>query len=267
MPFSGGYGGPKEIHYLFIDGGCLRDTLAKAADKWFAGCSIDVDYEQLTRGFTKTFYYDCLPPQKRDERKADYDKRIQPNLDFFNHLRGLRGVHVFVGDTRHRRGQPIQKQVDVKIAVDMLTFSSRRIMHQSTLLTGDLDFKPLLDALVADGTFVNLWYPRGTTNLELVYAADASRPLDIRVIYEFTSRQFRDKFSIPDAYGREGKGISDYRLEGTWRSGSEAEVEVCRGSDSYLLVFPDKANPGYFTHVKFGDLELLKAYVEEVHFG
>ena len=38
----------------------------------------------------------------------------------------------------------------------MLSHAHRKNMHKTTLLTGDLDFKPLVDALVQDGMFVTL---------------------------------------------------------------------------------------------------------------
>jgi uncharacterized LabA/DUF88 family protein len=52
-------------------------------------------------------------------------------------------------------------------------------MHQATLLTGDNDFKPLIDALVQDGLFVTLMYPPDETSRELMQAADARTPWTI----------------------------------------------------------------------------------------
>ncbi|MBD2254416.1 NYN domain-containing protein [Nostoc parmelioides] len=45
-----------------------------------------------------------------------------------------------------------QKEIDIMIAVDMLTHSFQKNMDEATLLAGDLDFKPLIDALVLNGT-------------------------------------------------------------------------------------------------------------------
>jgi uncharacterized LabA/DUF88 family protein len=53
---------------------------------------------------------------------------------------------VAAGDARRRRKVGLQhKKADVMIAVDMLTHPFRHNMHQTTLLTGDNDFKPLID--------------------------------------------------------------------------------------------------------------------------
>ncbi len=260
------YRGPKEVHYLFIDGGCLRQVLQDASEKWFGGNEIEIDYQHLARPFTKAFYYDCLPPQKTDETDEEYEKRTRPMVEHFNRLRMLRGYHVYEGITRRRRKTLQQKKVDVMISVDMLTYSFRKTMHQATLLTSDLDYKPLLDALVAEGMFVNLWYPRGYTNSELIYAADANQPLDINVIYhQFSSGQFRRRFSIPHSFSQQGKNVDGYAFEDSWETSTGVQVEVYKGLGVFRLVFPDDNNLGYFIHSEFSDLELLKEYVEGVH--
>jgi hypothetical protein len=44
----GGYLGPKEIKYLFIDGGCLRVCLERMSDTYSGGEILDLDYGKLT---------------------------------------------------------------------------------------------------------------------------------------------------------------------------------------------------------------------------
>jgi hypothetical protein len=45
---GGGYLGPKEIKYLFIDGGCLRACLDRMSATYVGGAILNVDYGQLT---------------------------------------------------------------------------------------------------------------------------------------------------------------------------------------------------------------------------
>jgi uncharacterized LabA/DUF88 family protein len=85
------------------------------------------------------------------------------------------------------------------IAVDMLTHTFRHNMHQTTLLTGDNDFKPPIDALVHEGMFVTLWYPYGETSKELMNAADTRKRLGMKQLSELLTSESRRNFSIPDA--------------------------------------------------------------------
>ena len=186
MPISNPspYSGPEKIKYLFIDGGCLDSLLVNLSEGLFDGTAIEISYSQLASGYQKVFYYDCLPAQRSNENEADYQERIKPKIRLFNHLKSLDGFHVYEGTARYRdkrRGQE-QKQVDIMITVDMLMHSVRRNMHEATLLTGDLDFKPLIDALVQEGMHVSLWYPKGRTNYELVDAADSRKALTINTV-------------------------------------------------------------------------------------
>jgi uncharacterized LabA/DUF88 family protein len=189
--FGGGYRGPQEIKYLFIDGGCLRQMAEDAGSRYPGFDFACLDFAKFVSDYTKTFYYDSLPPRKSNEDEASFSARIAAREALFDKLRAIRGVHVYEGDTRRRRKTVEQKKVDVMIAVDMLTHSFRRNMHQAALLTADLDFKPLVDALVQDGMHVTLWYPRGKPNRELVYAADARHPLTFRNLHGWSTDEFQ----------------------------------------------------------------------------
>jgi NYN domain len=117
----------------------------------------------------------------------------------FKRLRSTDGVHVYEGDVRKRRhkGGLEQKMVDVMLAVDMLTHSFRRNMQRATLLTGDQDFKPLVDALVQQGMYVTLWYPRGETNSELMDAADRRKPIMLKELASLLTPESRKRFPLP----------------------------------------------------------------------
>jgi uncharacterized LabA/DUF88 family protein len=144
-----------------------------------------VDFTLLKHGFLKAFYYDAIPVRNDKETETDYAARIKPSLDVFDAAGAVDGMHVYEGDARQRRrgkGGLEQKKVDVMLTVDMLTHTFRRNMDAATLLTGDVDFKPLIDALVQNGMYVTLWYPPGETSLELQRAADTRRPLTLTTL-------------------------------------------------------------------------------------
>ena len=70
------------------------------------------------------------------------------------------------------------------IAADMLTHTIRRNMDEATLLAGDGDFTPLLDALSNEGMFVWLYHPPRASK-ELGAAADGRRELTVRHVHSW----------------------------------------------------------------------------------
>src|SRR4051812_4856243 len=92
--------GLREIKYLFIDGACLRSTLAKMGAAYAQGAPLKVDYAKLTAEFSKVFYYDALPGRQRDETSPDYEIRIEPDRRALDELSSLDRFHVYEGDVR-----------------------------------------------------------------------------------------------------------------------------------------------------------------------
>lgn len=172
------YNGPKELSYLFVDGGCLRKIFQNFSDIFLDGREIDINFEALGRGFSKVYYYDAIYVKKHNETQDEYEARIEPMVTNLQKIRMLDRYHVYEGDVRRRvkRGNE-QKKVDVMIAVDMLSHTFHRNMHKATLLTNDLDFKPLIDALVQNGMDVELVFEPGFTNMDLISSADKKSPM------------------------------------------------------------------------------------------
>jgi len=169
MPFFGpAYSGPAKIHYLFVDAGSLRGRLDNLFARFFQGQAYTIAFPALASGFTKVFWYDAIPVKTDNKDETTYNRRAAPQLEMLDGASNVDRIHIYEGDVRKRRKRNEQKKVDVMIAVDMLTHTFRRNMHEATLLTGDNDFKPLVDALVHDGMFVTLWYPPDETSKELM---------------------------------------------------------------------------------------------------
>jgi len=257
-------GSSEKVRYLFIDGGCLDSLLEALSNGLFGGTKLDIDYYKLATGFHKVFYYDCLPAKKQGEEETIYQNRVQPKLELFNHLRSLDRFHVYEGTARYRdkrRGQE-QKQVDIMIAVDMLTHSFRRNMHEATLLTGDLDFKPLIDALVQEGMYVSLWFPKGRTNYELVDSADSRQAITIHNVQGWFTDSFQGKVKTPVL-----NQLSSPDLDSSWQQLETIkqvayEAFIYEQAGNYSALLPVKS--GYFLY-HHHDLEQLKFYVEHIH--
>lgn len=210
---GGGYAGPKEVHYLFIDGEQLRCTAEEVGKAWF-GKAIELNYEALQGVCQKVFYYDCLPAKPFGAQPdLGYQAKYDAKLEFFNELRRLPGWHVSEGLAKHRkRERQQQKEVDILVAVDMLTHTYRKNMHRLTFVSGDQDFAPLLEAVVRDGMYVELLYPEGHTADDLMHFADAARPMHVDFLYSVSTEDFKRNNGLPTFNGE----ITAMPANGVW---------------------------------------------------
>lgn len=249
--FGGSYAGPKEVHYLFVDGEQLRCTADEVGKEWF-GEPIDIDYRLLQGGCQKVFYYDCLPANSHVGDQAEFVKKHAAKLEFFNQLRSIPGWHVSEGLARHRKkARQEQKEVDILIAVDMLTHTHRKNMHRLTFVSGDQDFAPLLEAVVRDGMYVELLYPLGHTSQDLIHFADVAKPMDVDYLHSISTRAFKQRNTLPDRSGE----LSSHPLNGVvigegfvsggsfakvWRQQAEGTFDIrllqINSSNHYLSV-------------------------------
>lgn len=251
----------KPTQYLFIDGACLRTTIAEVERTYTLGRAITVDFGLLTDRFDKVFYYDALPSKHGGETDDQFMARLDKAKSFHDKLADLDRFHVYEGDTRRspslRKQQ--QKKVDIMIAVDMLTHSFRRNMERATLLASDVDFKPLLDALVSEGMFVTLWYPPKRTNADLIKSADRREQLDVRSIQNALAAS-SVKFEIPKLWYSGAK--SDGALLMTWKT-DEGVFGLYDDQGERLIVVPQDAR-GNYLHIQHADIELLRIFSQDV---
>lgn len=201
MALFGSYAGPKEVCYLFIDGEQLRRTAEEVGNEWF-GKAVEINYRALQGGRQKVFYYDCLPAKPANADEREHQTKLETKLAFFNRLRSLPGWHVSEGLAKHRKkSRQQQKEVDILIAVDMLTHTHRKNMHRLTFVSGDQDFAPLLEAVVRDGMYVELLYPGGHTSQDLMHFADVAKPMDVDYLYSVATEAFQKANGLPARAG------------------------------------------------------------------
>ncbi|WP_283472094.1 NYN domain-containing protein [Methylosinus trichosporium] len=140
-------------------------------------------------------------PFQKPERTRQYltRERYSKNSELSEIDRQPR-YHVRTGEARHRRKRGNeQKMVDVQLAVDALSMASRGLFTSCTLITGDLDFKPLVSALVDMGVDVTLLFPDDETNDDLKAAADQSDALTIATLQSWISDAFLQKHQLPNS--------------------------------------------------------------------
>ncbi|URK88001.1 NYN domain-containing protein [Rhizobium sp. RCAM05350] len=225
--------------YMFVDAASLYAHTAKISRQFFNGTQFEFDLKRMRMPYTRLFYYDAMPVRKvfENEDEATYLSRTEPQRKILDIMKATDGVHVYEGDAHQRkRGQGglEQKKVDVMIAVDMLTHTFRHNMHQAELLTGDNDFKPLIDALVREGMLTTLWYPPGSTNPELINAADSRRPISLQILWQWMTDASRQEFTIPMQINKD-PSLEPGDLLVEWTEGGE-QFALRKDFDDYLVL-------------------------------
>jgi uncharacterized LabA/DUF88 family protein len=251
----------KPVRYLFIDGGCLREALKRYANLYTGGKTLQLDYKSFTEAHAKVFYYDALPGRLSGESQTDYEKRTAPDRAFFDRLGLLDRFHVYEGDVRRSsaRRRNEQKKIDILIAVDVLTHTFLRNMDEAVLLTGDLDFKPLIDSLVLQGMKVTLWYPPGSTSSDLISAADFSLPLSITQIHAALLIHTKSLFNPPSITGRPDRpdGIE------IWRdTTADREISLLQYDGLFILLICDANQSSRYMQYSHADMNLLRNFAD-----
>jgi hypothetical protein len=121
---------------------------------------------------------------------------------------------------------------------------------RQTLLTGDNDFKPLVDALVQDGMFVTWWFPPEETSRELMQAADSLRRLSMPSLRALLTPESQAIFQIPQEevfsppFPDPGK-----RLE-TWHALGES-YGLYKSANQFVVTRTWGANTLYLRHTNY----------------
>ena len=254
---GGGYQGPKEVSYLFVDGGYLRGICEKFSAEWFDHAKLPIDYQSLGSGFTKCFYYDCLPLLRADENEAASEVRRSEQRAELDAIKALRGWHVVEGVLAGSGGRVRQKQVDVQIAVDMLTHSYRRNMHHAAFIAGDQDFKPLVEAVVREGMFIEIWFEKSSANTDLLDAADGRRPFDLYGLHGHLESEFRESHPLPTRWIQGDRNSGSARLLKTGTC-AEGTAELYEGDGEYILIRPSQGSRDSFLHMAHPGLDYLE---------
>ncbi|MGO7570310.1 MULTISPECIES: NYN domain-containing protein [Rhizobium] len=180
--------------YLFLDGGCLRARVNDIARRYCEGAPLKLNWWSLAAGYDKIFYYDALPTRKPNQSEEDFETERQEVENLHAKLATFDRFRVNEGDTRYRKGRGLeQKKVDVMIAVDMMIHTIRRNMTAASLLAGDADFTPLLNALSNEGMFVTLIHPPKASK-DLLAAADARRAITSKQVYDWLDTPSQARF-------------------------------------------------------------------------
>jgi uncharacterized LabA/DUF88 family protein len=250
-----------ENSYLFIDGGYLRKHYSENARKWF-GCEGEIDFDTLKRHFSaqKSFYYDCLDDIRRnDEIDLDFELRIHQRETYFNKIREVNRTHARLGSLTGTAKNRRQKEVDILLAIDMMNHAVHQNVNRAILLSGDRDFKPVIESLVQLGVFVEVAGDKKHTSRHLSWAADNYIKISFDAYHNWTAEPLKSTKPVnqirsinlppPDVVELKKGSIDDSVLI-TCKDKNFYYIDVPRYKDNKRLV------------LAYHDLEALVLYFE-----
>lgn len=173
--------------YLFVDGSNFRQYFNELTQKWFSQ-EVEFDFKIIKDRFQaeKAFYYDCVDDIKTsNETQQDFEKRVELQENKLNKIREVEGCHVQLGSLSGKGKKKRQKEVDVLLAVQMMEHALRGNMRKAVLLSGDKDFRPLVESLVRLGLFVEVAGDQKHISRDLIHAADNHIKLNFNDYYSW----------------------------------------------------------------------------------
>ena len=175
--------------YLYVDARYLRRVFDDCLTP-FVGSPVEVHWRLVKERFRaqRVFYYDCVDDlPRKGESETELRDRVSQQERELEAIGSLDGYFLRLGTVRGDPKRRRQKEVDVLIAVDMLTHLYRQHMTHALLLAGDLDFKPVVEAVVEQGTTVTVAFEPKSGSRALARAADSERRLTLSALWQMST--------------------------------------------------------------------------------
>ena len=134
-----------------------------------------------SRTLVRTYYYNCLGPPDRPEEARLGQQKFFGVLDHTPYLEVRLGRLVqrdwTCASCKHKESHWIEKGLDMRIGVDMLSTGAKGLYETAILVSGDGDLAEAVKAVKDLGKHVEVTaFQKGTSN-ELIKAADLCRDL------------------------------------------------------------------------------------------
>ena len=225
--------------YLFIDGAYLQAHYRRWMQTFYGTVpAIEWDVLASTLQSQRNYYYDAINYQVMPgEDETTKNRRIAKTQALHDHISRQTRFHVREGHVRRspEKKKQEQKGVDVQLAVEALEHAARGNLQTVSLLSGDLDFEPLLISLARMGVLTKLIYVPQTAADELLAAADEREKLTLHHFWQFAAPSFKAAHGIvsleyrqphPDTttYAVEREGVWNARRVVLLRPNTEAHL-------------------------------------------
>jgi len=150
--------------------------------------NVKIDYRKMIENLSvgkdllRAYYYFC-PPYLSTPPTADEKKRQSGFNKFLYRLRKIPRLTLRQGKLEKRPDGFKQKRVDIMMAVDLVTLSTRSQIDSAIIIAGDSDLIPAIDIAKNNGTIIYLYYHYKCVHDELFNACDERIPMD-RTLWE-----------------------------------------------------------------------------------
>ena len=222
--------------YLYLDAAYLRRAMAnRLASVGIADAS--PNWLAVARHFRaeRTFFYDCLDTvAKPGESPESLNERISTEEAAAKRVGLLDGFFLRLGSQRGAPGKARQKEVDVLLAVDMMIHAHRQASPTVTLLAGDLDFKPVVDAVVELGVKITVAFESKSGSLDLAMSADRRQLLTLFELWRMSDKFVEggtEQISM-SGHGMKWYGCGDRLLAADSPAG---RIYLCEGNEGWVL--------------------------------
>jgi uncharacterized LabA/DUF88 family protein len=245
--------------YFFIDGNYVREAL-NAAMRTVFDVPGDIAPEAIASSDAfRSYFYDCKDEQKKDkETEAEFKARLEAQDATFARMHSRPGLHLRLGTVKGQRRRE-QKEVDILLAVDMLTHGFNRSMTHAVLIAGDLDFRPVVEALVRSGIFVEVWYEQRSVAKELPGAADFGKTLSWDHLYSWNSQTFREQYKPPTVQGAFHPPITPIQVAVGYCNGRNVELMTWSNRGAFVLRVEISSGVHWLEH---GSREVIERFCE-----
>jgi uncharacterized LabA/DUF88 family protein len=119
--------------------------------------------EILCQGYSRlrTYVYDCMP-YKADPPTPEQRSLYAGKQSFFSALKREPAFEIRFGQLRPRPTGPVQKGVDVLLAIDLVQLASKNLIQKAILVAGDADYTPAVKVARDEAVSVHLYHSGGT---------------------------------------------------------------------------------------------------------
>ena len=239
----------------------------------FYGVVPPIDYAVI-KSYTKAhriYFYDAIDyAERKGETAAEHKARVDAATARFDYIASQPGYHVRDGHVR-QGGKREQKGVDVLLAVEAMEHAARGNMSLAMLMSGDLDFEPLLRSLDRLGTPTRVYYFPIKASPDLLRAADDARKITLREFHGWASEEFRINHPVIElAYAQRPLDPRDWPIvkTGVWQDRTvtlhshpkaSPRLYVEKGKQltdqSRMFVYPDIQKLELAHTLTFGEIE------------
>lgn len=151
---------------IFIDGSNLYHALRNNFQRSDLNFAKFADKLCGERRLFRVYYYNVL------QDPAQYPETYRDQQDFLEALHHMPYLEIRLGKTKMAQGVPVEKGIDIMLAIDMLHFAWAGVYDVAILVSGDGDFAYCLQSLKNMGKHVEVAYFESNVSRDLLDVAD-----------------------------------------------------------------------------------------------